>query len=89
MQQHFTVPALHGALHRGRYLQGRLGFDGSSIRGWQAINESDMLVIPSAETAFIDPFSKEPTLVHDLQHPGSAHQARTIPAIRATSPARP
>ena len=38
-----------------------LGFDGSSIRGWQAINESDMLVIPGPETAFIDPFCKEPT----------------------------
>jgi glutamine synthetase len=32
------------------------GFDGSSIRGWQAINESDMLMIPDPETAFIDPF---------------------------------
>ena len=40
-----------------------LGFDGSSIRGWQAINESDMLVIPQAETAFMDPFSKEPTII--------------------------
>ncbi|HVN39744.1 MAG TPA: type I glutamate--ammonia ligase [Myxococcota bacterium] len=40
-----------------------LGFDGSSIRGWQAINESDMLMIPDASTAFIDPFFAEPTLV--------------------------
>ena len=38
------------------------GFDGSSIRGWQAINESDMLMIPDPSTAFIDPFFKEPTL---------------------------
>ncbi len=38
------------------------GFDGSSIRGWQAINESDMLIIPQADTAFIDPFLKYPTL---------------------------
>jgi len=36
-----------------------LGFDGSSIRGWQAINESDMLVKPVPETAFIDPFSRQ------------------------------
>jgi len=40
-----------------------MGFDGSSIRGWQAINESDMIMIPDPETAFIDPFFKHPTLV--------------------------
>jgi glutamine synthetase len=40
-----------------------LGFDGSSIRGWQSIHESDMLMIPDANTAFIDPFFKHPTLV--------------------------
>src|SRR5262249_15292372 len=40
-----------------------LGFDGSSIRGWQAINESDMLMIPDPATAFIDPFLDHPTLV--------------------------
>src|SRR5205807_2096665 len=58
--QHFTIPA--DALDEGVFEDG-LGFDGSSIRGWQAINESDMLVIPQAETAFIDPFFKETTLV--------------------------
>ncbi len=40
-----------------------LGFDGSSIRGWQAINESDMLIKPVAESAFIDPFFKAKTCV--------------------------
>jgi glutamine synthetase len=39
------------------------GFDGSSIRGWKAINESDMLMIPDPTTAFIDPFLAHPTLV--------------------------
>ncbi|MBM4385109.1 MAG: type I glutamate--ammonia ligase [Deltaproteobacteria bacterium] len=39
------------------------GFDGSSIRGWKAINESDMLMIPDPNTAFIDPFMAHPTLV--------------------------
>ena len=38
------------------------GFDGSSIRGWQAINESDMLLHPVADTAKIDPFLQHPTL---------------------------
>jgi len=40
-----------------------LGFDGSSIRGWQEINESDMIMLPDAATGFIDPFFKHPTLV--------------------------
>ncbi len=39
-----------------------LGFDGSSIRGWRAINESDMLFMPDPETAFIDPFTMHPTM---------------------------
>ncbi|MGE4003720.1 MAG: glutamine synthetase beta-grasp domain-containing protein, partial [Planctomycetaceae bacterium] len=38
------------------------GFDGSSIRGWQAINESDMLAVPDASTTRLDPFFAEPTL---------------------------
>ena len=39
-----------------------LGFDGSSIRGWRAIEASDMLVIPDPTTAWIDVFNAEPTL---------------------------
>ncbi len=39
-----------------------LGFDGSSIRGWQAIHASDMLIVPDPTTAFIDPFCSHPTL---------------------------
>ncbi len=38
------------------------GFDGSSIRGWQAINESDMLLVPVASTARLDPFMQHTTL---------------------------
>lgn len=52
-QKHFTIPVT--ALTERTFEEG-LGFDGSSIRGWQAINESDMLVVPEAGTAFIDPF---------------------------------
>jgi glutamine synthetase len=58
--QHFTIPV--NKLDEGVFEDG-LGFDGSSIRGWQAINESDMLVLPQPETAFIDPFTPIPTLV--------------------------
>jgi len=58
--QHFSVPA--GEIEVDTFEEG-LGFDGSSIRGWQAINESDMLVKPVAESAFIDPFLIHKTLV--------------------------
>ncbi len=58
--QHFSIPAQE--LDEGTFENG-LGFDGSSIRGWQVINESDMLVKPVPETAFVDPFMKARTLV--------------------------
>ena len=58
--QHFSIPV--GEIEESTFDEG-LGFDGSSIRGWQAINESDMLVKPVAETAFIDPFLMHKTLV--------------------------
>ena len=57
--QHFTVPI--SELEEHMFEEG-LGFDGSSIRGWQAINASDMLVIPNSDTGVMDPFTKEPTL---------------------------
>ncbi len=60
MWQHFSVPI--GELDESSFEDG-YGFDGSSIRGWQPINASDMLVIPDASTATIDPFFKVPTLV--------------------------
>ena len=44
-------------------LEEGFGFDGSSIRGWAAINESDMLLIPDPVTALIDPFYETKTLV--------------------------
>ncbi|OHD70715.1 MAG: type I glutamate--ammonia ligase [Spirochaetes bacterium RBG_16_49_21] len=57
--QHFTVPIAE--IDEGAFENG-LGFDGSSIRGWQAINESDMLVKPDPATAFIDPLLEHKTL---------------------------
>src|ERR1700761_5882577 len=38
-------------------------FDGSSIAGWKSINESDMILMPDASTAFLDPFAAQPTLI--------------------------
>lgn len=58
--QHFSIPA---RLVNEDIFEKGLGFDGSSMRGWQAINESDMLVKPVPETAFIDPFFTDRTLV--------------------------
>ncbi|PKL83359.1 MAG: type I glutamate--ammonia ligase [Ignavibacteriae bacterium HGW-Ignavibacteriae-3] len=57
--QHFTVPA--SQFNEGSFDDG-FGFDGSSIRGWKPINESDMLIIPDASTMFLDPFVKAPTI---------------------------
>ena len=51
--QHFTVPATQ--LDSGSFEDG-FGFDGSSIRGWKAINESDMLIIPDPQTMFLRSF---------------------------------
>src|ERR1022692_814516 len=58
--QHVTTPAAN--IDESTFEEG-VGFDGSSIRGWQAINESDMIMIPDPATAFLDPFFKETTLV--------------------------
>ncbi len=58
--QHFTIPV--AKLEEDTFSAG-LGFDGSSIRGWQAINESDMLLVPVPDSAFVDPFAQIPTLV--------------------------
>ncbi len=57
--QHFTVPI--GEFGESDFENG-YGFDGSSIRGWQPINASDMLVIPDPVTARMDPFMDVPTL---------------------------
>ena len=58
--QHFSVPPT--ALDHDSFTDG-VGFDGSSIRGFQEIQESDMLVVPDPTTAFLDPFTEAQTLV--------------------------
>jgi len=57
--QHFSVPL--SGLDEDVFTQG-IGFDGSSIRGFQAINESDMLLIPDPDSATVDPVLQVPTL---------------------------
>ncbi len=57
---HFSVPA--SRLTAKSFEEG-FGIDASSVRGWQAIEESDMLVRPDPETAVMDPFAEAPTLI--------------------------
>ena len=52
-QKHFTIPV--ETLTEASFEDG-LGISGSSLQGWQAINESDILVVPQPETAFVDPY---------------------------------
>ncbi|MFL6268572.1 MAG: glutamine synthetase beta-grasp domain-containing protein, partial [Actinomycetes bacterium] len=60
LMQHFSVPA-HELTEEG--FEEGFGFDGSSIRGFQEIQESDMILVPDPGTAVIDPFRTHPTLV--------------------------
>ncbi len=60
LMQHISYPI--SMLDEGAFEDG-FGIDGSSIRGWAAINESDMLILPDASTAFLDPFNETRTLV--------------------------
>ncbi len=59
-EQHVTVPA--SVIDAGTFEEGKM-FDGSSIAGWKGIQESDMILMPDAATAVMDPFMEEPTLI--------------------------
>ena len=66
--QHCTFPVTELSVQS--FADG-FGFDGSSVRGWQKINEADMLLVPVAETARLDPFLEAPTLgvICDVKDP--------------------
>jgi glutamine synthetase len=68
--KHVTIPA--EALDEHAFEDG-IGFDGSSLRGWQKINESDMLLVPQPDTLFLDPFRQDVTLamVCSIQDPST------------------
>ena len=68
IQQHFNIPA--STVDEEFFSVGQL-FDGSSIRGFQSIHESDLQLIPDISTAFVDPFRTERTLVivFDIYNP--------------------
>jgi glutamine synthetase len=59
-EQHVSCPA--HTLDADVFTEGKM-FDGSSIAGWKGINESDMIMMPDASTAVMDPFADEPTLI--------------------------
>ena len=58
-------------------------FDGSSIAGWKAINESDMILMPDPETATMDPFAAKPSLVLicDIIEPSTGQALQPRPAL--------
>ena len=58
-EQHVTVPA--HTVDDDLFEDGKM-FDGSSIAGWKGINESDMILMPDADSAVVDIFTEEPTL---------------------------
>ncbi|MCU0342482.1 MAG: type I glutamate--ammonia ligase [Ignavibacterium sp.] len=76
--QHFTVPVTQ--FNAGSFEDG-YGFDGSSIRGWKSIHESDMLLIPDAETMFVDLFVESPTLslICDVYEPATKEKYSRCP----------
>jgi glutamine synthetase len=58
-EQHVSVPA--HTIEEDTFTEGKM-FDGSSVAGWKGINESDMILMPDATTAVLDPFTDEPTM---------------------------
>ena len=79
--QHVTLPVR--AFDEAAFDEG-LGFDGSSIRGWQAIQDSDMLLMPDPSSAILDPATEAPTLslVCEIADPDHARAVREGPARR-------
>ena len=74
--QHVTFDV--GMIEEDTFAEGQM-FDGSSIAGWKAINESDMCLMPDPVTATIDPFFAETTLVIDLRRAGADHRRALQP----------
>ena len=76
--QHFSVPSCE--LTEDSFVDG-YGFDGSSIRGWKSIEESDMLIIPDPDTMFLDKFIEVPTvsLICDVHEPATKEKYSRCP----------
>jgi glutamine synthetase len=76
--QHCTYPVSEFSIDS---FENGFGFDGSSLRGWKNINESDMLIIPDASTMFVDPFVEAPTIsmVCDVYEPATKEKYARCP----------
>jgi glutamine synthetase len=76
--QHLTV--CQDLIDEAAFTEG-VAFDGSSIRGWKAINESDMAMVPDPNTAWIDPFYSHKTLslICSIQEPRSGQPYARCP----------
>jgi len=76
--QHITFPVTQ---FNADSFEDGFGFDGSSIRGWKAINESDMLIIPDPNTMWLDPFVSAPTisLTCDVYEPATKEKYSRCP----------
>ncbi|MBR8838181.1 MAG: type I glutamate--ammonia ligase [Stigonema ocellatum SAG 48.90 = DSM 106950] len=81
--QHLTVH--HDQIDETAFTDG-VPFDGSSIRGWKAINESDMTMVLDPDTAWIDPFMQEPTLsiICSIKEPRTGEWYSRCPRVIAT-----
>jgi glutamine synthetase len=80
--QHLTV--FHNQIDESSFTDG-VPFDGSSIRGWKAINESDMAMVLDPNTAWIDPFMQEPTLsiICSIKEPRTGEWYNRCPRVIA------
>ena len=76
--QHVTIPMQE---FDAKSFDTGFGFDGSSLRGWKRINESDMLILPDPSTMFLDPFIKAPTisLICDVYEPATREKYSRCP----------
>jgi glutamine synthetase len=84
---HTTIPV---SAFTDEMFESGLGFDGSSVRGWQNVNESDMLLMPQPDSCFVDPFSKLQTLnilcnvVDPITHENYSRDPRFVARKAAT-----
>src|SRR3546814_6981597 len=92
VQHHVTFPK--SIIEPTLFEDGKM-FDGSSISGWRGIHQSDMVLLPDPDTAFLDPFTADPTLVltcdvlapttmqaYTRHPPGLANRAEEFPKSR-------